>query len=343
MLISFVIGAACSKAADKAPEKTPEAPGSGSAATATAKSAAPPAAADATTAVDAAAASTLAVTLAGKPITFVSAVATQDGSEVRMFLANYPHTCEEEISRSSSRSSTPEDVDSSLRTGPYLGADGVLGWGIRGSYLHHTEPGTKSSTSTQTEKQDGAFAMAPGLDLAAVAVAGATTEVPLDYATGDDKVLTVKGSIKITGCGPVKRPPDPAPAPLGDGTMTVAGKALPIGGAGFITKKDGTRELQLGTHPVTCVDGSDYTSTRSDVTVTLTWSKAGVLTHAKRGGAWVDWGVNQGDEIKLSVTPNRAPSGAKKLALKLGGETAIDKIAFALSGKLEAIVCPTPK
>lgn len=346
-VVTFVIGAACGKAADKAPE----AQGPGSAATtSTPKATTPtPAAADAATAADAvaqaAATPTLAVTLAGKPVTFVSAIATQDGDQVRIYLASYPSTCEEKISGSSSRSSTPEDVDSELRIGPYL-TPGGLGWGLRGSYMHRTEPGPDGKTtsiSTQTEKEDGAFPMAAGLDLVAVAAAGATTEVPLDYATGAENLFTVKGSIKVTGCGPLKRAADPAPVQLGDATMTIAGKTLSIGGAGFIVKKDGTRQLQLGTHPVKCVDGSDYTSTRSDVSLKLTFSKAGVLTHAERSGAWVDWGVNQAEPIKLSVTPNRAPGGAKKLAIKLGGDTTIDKLPFALAGKLEAIVCPTAK
>jgi hypothetical protein len=43
------------------------------------------------------------------------------------------------------------------------------------------------------------------------------------------------------------------------------------------------------------------------------------------------------------VTPNRAPGGAKTLSIKLGGDTTIDKLPFALAGKLDAIVCPTPK
>ncbi len=282
------------------------------------------------------------VTLDGKPVTFSTAIATKDGDEVRIVLANYPRTCEEEIAGFWSRSSTPQDVDSALRIGPYLTTEG-LGWGLRGSYLHRTEPGTSSSVSTQSEKEDGAFPMAPGLDLAAVAAVGATTDLPLDYKTGAEDLFTVKGSIKVTGCGQVLRAPDPAPVPLGDATMTVGGKTLPIGGAGLIAKKDGTRQLQLGTHAVKCVDGSDYTSTRSDVSLKLTFSKAGVLTHAERSGAWVDWGVNQSGAIKLAVTPNRAPGGAKTLAIQLGGETTIDKLPFALAGKLEAIVCPTPK
>lgn len=338
LLVSFVITAACGKSADKAPE----AKGSGSAA-------APPVAAmdAAPTAIDGAppappAASTLAVTLDGKPVKFVSAIAAKDGDEVRIYLASYPRTCEEQIGGSSARSSTPDDVDSELRIVPYFAPEG-FGWGLRGSYLHRTEPGTTTSASTQTEKEDGAFAMAAGVDFAAVAVAGATTEVPLDYKTGDGDMFTVKGTVKVTGCGPIKRAPDPAPAPLGDATLTLAGKALPIGGAGLITKKDGTRELQLGTHPVKCVDGSDSTSTRSNAQVTLTFSKAGVLTHAKRGGYWVDWGVNQADKIGLTATPNRAPAGAKTLAVKLGGETTIDKLPVALAGTVDAIVCPTPK
>lgn len=289
-----------------------------------------------------AAPSTLAGTLTGKPVTFTSAVATIRGDEIRILLANYPYTCDEAVSGSSSRSSTPDDVDAELRITPYLSPTG-LGWGLHGSYVHRTEPGAPTSVTYQTEKEDGAFPMAAGVDFAAVAAAGATTEVPLEFKTGTEDQFSAKGTMKITGCGPAKRAPDPTPAPLGDGTMTIAGKALPIGGAGIITKKDGTRELQLGTHPVQCVEGSDYTSTRSNVKLTLTFSKAGVLTHAARGGYWADWGVNQADKIGLTATPNRASGGAKSLAVKLGGETEIDKLPVALAGKVDAIVCPTPK
>lgn len=339
LFFTLVCTTSCGKAADKAPE-----PGSAAAPTPGSATAPKPAAPDAAPAVDAAApaAPTLAATLTGKPVSFTSAVATSRGNEIRIYLANYPHTCEEAVSGSSARASTPDDVDSEIAITPYLAPAGA-GWGLHGSYLHRTEPGTTNSQTFQTEKEDGAFPMAAGVDFAAVAAAGATTEIPLEYKTGSEDQLVVKGTIKVTGCGPTKRAADPTPAALGDGTMTFAGKTLPIGGAGIITKKDGTRELQLGTHPVKCVDGSDYTSTRSDAKITLTFSKSGVLTHAARGGYWVDWGVNQTDKIGLTATPNRAPGGAKTLAVKLGGETEIEKLSVALAGKVDAIVCPTPK
>lgn len=340
LLVSVSTLIACGKAADKAPEPTP-----GSAR----PTAPPPSIADAAapTAIDApsppaAPRSTLEATLLGKPVAFTSAVATSRGDEIQIFLANYPRTCEDTLSGSSARSSTPDDVESELKITPYVTTDG-LGWGLHGSYTHSTEPGTSTNTTYQSEKSDGAFPLAPGIDFLAVAAAGAKTKVPLAYKSGPDDQLVVKGAIEVIGCGAAKRAPEPVPTPLGDGSITMGGKPFPIGGAGIITKKDGRREILLGSHPVTCVEGTDYLTTRSNVRLTLTFSKPGVLTHAERGGYWVDWGVNQGEKIGLTVSPNRPPAGAKTLALTLGGETVIDTLPVALAGKVVAVVCPTPK
>ena len=264
----------------------------------------------------------------GVAFTFTSAIARMDEGEVSIELANYPQDC----SGSSSRPSANTDVDARLRIGPVLHEDGSLGWGVRGQYAHYMKPGETSTQNVQSELEDGGTPAS--FDGAAISAAGAKTQIPIDLSAGSDSAVTAKGSMTVLGCG-VKLPaPKPDPQ-LGDGVMTIAGKALPIAGAAFAIKKDGTHTLQLGTQVVKCVEGSDSSTTRSDVYVTLTWDKAGKLVDVTRGGHWLSFA--QSSELALTATPNR-PSGAK-MKTSLGGTARSAGYTIALAGKVDAIVC----
>lgn len=281
----------------------------------------------------------LKASLAGKPTPIQSVLATNyDDGQVRIYIYNFKATCEDVTSGTSLRSSEPTDLDLTLRIGKFLHADGTLGWGTRGTYWHN-KAGERSTM--QREIEDGAdpFPKPTAID----ATAGKTFELPLaiEMKTSDNITLAVTGTAKVTGCGDQKRKTDePVPAPLG-GTIKIAGHALPIGGAGIIVKKDGSRELQLGTHEVKCVEGSDYTTTRSDLYLRLAYSKAGALETVSTGGHLVL--INfMSDAPKLTATPNK-PGSAKELPIKLGGSTTINGYPVALDGTVKAIVCPTPK
>jgi hypothetical protein len=225
-----------------------------------------------------------------------------------------------------------------MRAGRYLHADGTLGWGTRGLYWHPRKAGERSTLQREIEDGSDPFPKTTAID----ASAGKTFELPLaiEMKTSDATTLAVTGTAKVTGCGDEKRKTDqPTPAPLG-GTIKIAGQVLPIGGAAIIVKKDGTRELQLGTHEVKCVEGSDYTSTRSELYLRLAFSKTGTLDTVSTGGHLVTLNF-ESKAPKLTAAPNK-PGGAKDLAIKLGGSTTINGYPVTLDGTVKAIVCPTP-
>jgi hypothetical protein len=287
----------------------------------------------------------LTITLDGKPIAIQSVVAVDDGDgRVEILLKNYAYTCKELTEGFTARSSEPTDVDLKLRAGKFLHPDGKLGWAIRGTYLvGRTATGT---TTSQSEKEHGGdpLPLAIVLDV----TAGKTTDVPLELTMktiGNEaspaQTLMVKGTAKVSGCGDSKFKKTEVLVPQPGAVIEIAGQALPIVGAGYIEKKDGTRALQLATHPVKCVDGSNYTSTRADVALELAFDKAGKLYAVEREGAWVDWAINQ-NAPALTATPSRPPRGAKELVTTLGGSTTIGGYPITLRGKVRATVCATP-
>jgi hypothetical protein len=281
----------------------------------------------------------LSVTLDGKPIPIQSAIVVDEtAGEVSIKLANFPHTCKEELA--SFRDTYPDEFQLRLRVGRYLHADGKLGWAIRGKYLSHAG----SRHTQQTEKEHGGD---PLPDIEIDPAAGASFELPLDFTweTPAKEQLVVKGIVQLRSCGEnTKFSKEPPPTPLpGGGVLVIAGQELPLGGAGFIVNRSGEHVLELSTHPVKCVDGADYTTSRGDVELELVWNKSGTLYRAEREGRWVDWAANQTGDVGLTVTPKRPPRGAKQLKLKLGGKAEIAGYPVALAGTVTAIVCPTPK
>lgn len=267
----------------------------------------------------------ITVTLDGKPVPIQGALAFDErqGTAV-VYLTNYPQTCKDRVSLA--RSSQETDVEIKLRVGAYVAKDGTKGWALRGTYYG----------GTSSEKESGGT---PLPDAKVDPAAGATFALPLAY---DHDKLAMKGSVQVTGCGEDPRfKLDPDPTPVGDGTIELAGHTLPIGGAGLIVDRDGYRKLELSTHPVKCVEGSDYTSSRGDVELELVWDKAGTLIRVERDGRWVDWGVTQTGTIGLTASPNR-PAG-KTMTIKLGGSAEVGDYPVKLAGKVTAITCPTPK
>lgn len=285
----------------------------------------------------------LKATLDGKPVAIQSVLAVDRGDgQIEVELRNYLYTCKELAEGFTTRASQPTDLSLKLRIGKYLHKDGALGWAIRGRYFHDGGPST-----SQTEKEDGGFPFPPGTSIDPAA--GKTSDLPLDVThetIGDDKspkrTLIVKGTAKVTGCGDSKfKNKDPRPEPQA-GEIEIAGQKLPIVGAGYIVKKDGRRTLEIATHPVKCVEGSDYTADAwADVGLELAWDKT-KLYAVELSGSWIDWAVNQNSPT-LTATPNRAPLGAKEMTVTLGGSTTINGYPVALRGKVKAIVCPTPK
>lgn len=286
----------------------------------------------------------LTAVMDGKPITVQTVLAGKDSNgQVRLHLYNYPTTCDPITKGWSDRSSQSTDLDLSVRIGRYLHPDGQLGLGVRGMYWH--PPVEKGSLTIQNEKADGAFPLPPGTVVDADA--GKTFEVPLsiELKSNDDskRTLSIKGTAKVTGCGDEKlKRDDVQPAHQAGAAIVIAKQELPIGGAAFIVKRDGSRQLVVATHDVVCVDGSNYVSAKwPDVKIELEWNKAGELESVEQGGAWVDWG--NGDAGTIKGSPSTPPRGAKEMTIALSGETTVAGYAVALKGKVKATVCPTPK
>ena len=287
----------------------------------------------------------LTAVMDGKPFTVVSVLATRySDDQVMVHLYNYPATCDPLTQGWSSRGSEITDLDLSLRIGRFLHPGGELGYGLRGWYWH--PPVETGSSTVQTEKQDGAVPFPPGTIVDGSA--GKTFEIPLaiEMKSNDEtkpRTLSIKGTAKVTGCGDAKLKRDAArPAPQPGAAIVIAKQELPIGGAAFIVKRDGGRQLVVATHEVVCVDGSDHVSAKwPDVEIELAWNKAGKLESIERGGSWVEWGNGGPGTIKAGpITP---PRGAKEMTIALGGETTVAGYPIALTGKVKAIVCPTPK
>jgi hypothetical protein len=124
--------------------------------------------------------------------------------------------------------------------------------------------------------------------------------------------------------------------------IVLAGQRLAIVGAGLAVERDGARELELATSAVTCVSGADFTTSRSDVRVRLSWTKTGQLYAVAIGGYWVDSFVTQSG-LGVTASPDRPPGGAKQLVVELGGAMTIDGYSLELSGAVHATVCPAPR
>jgi hypothetical protein len=284
-------------------------------------------------------------TLDGKPFTFVSAVAIdKEIGLVDIVLKNYPYTCKDATDMEM-RSSTPDDIDMEIHVGRYLSKDGKLGWAVRG--IHTTSRGKKSTVTMNPAYRSGGDPL-PGAEIDPTA--GAKFKIALDVkqfkAAVDDepqKEIAVKSTIEVTSCGErrsFKKPPPPTPLE-GGGTIEIAGQKLPIGGAAYVAKNPAT--TSSGSRRTrSCIEDADPVSTYSDVSVSLTWSKAGKLISEELDGYWIDSSKNQ-TTLKLAVVPNRPSGGAKEIKAKLGGSSTINGYPVALSGTVPVTVCPPKK
>ncbi|MCA9618331.1 MAG: hypothetical protein KC731_04900, partial [Myxococcales bacterium] len=272
-------------------------------------------------------------TLDGRPIEIRSALVVAEDDEVAVRVTNFPLSCEEELA--GARPSYDDEVALHLRLGRQLRPDGRLLWAVRGSYF----------AGSSSESLAGGDAL-PGVEIDTTAGAKGRLTVDLTHKTlaipdAPAQTLVLRGDVEVVGCGPRpaygEEPAPPKPQP--DAFITIAGKPLPIVGAGIVTTPSG-RSLMISTSPVECVEGLEHAASRGDVLVELVWDDGGKLIRATRDGAWIGWGANQRQPIGLSATPNRPPAGAKQLELTLDGSTTISDYPVALSGKVRAIVCP---
>jgi hypothetical protein len=278
---------------------------------------------DAGPAVDA-----LSLTVDGKPVAMKSAIALDEGhGSAAIYLTNFTYTCRELLERF--RPSYPDELELKLRVGTYLHRDGNRGWAIRGLY----------TGGTSLERQDG------GDPLPVTAKVdprpNASFALPLDFELdASGKPIVVRGNAQVAGCGPMPdQKLEPDPPPQKDAAIVLAGQRLAIVGAGLAVKRDGARELELATSAVTCVSGADFTTSRSDVRVRLSWTKTGQLYAVAIGGHWVDSFVAQSG-LGVTASPNGPPAGAKQLRVALGGAMTIDGYSLELSGAVDATVCP---
>jgi hypothetical protein len=273
----------------------------------------------------------LLLTVGGNALALKSALALDEGrGSAAIYLTNFPYTCKELLSRF--RPSYPDELELKLRVGSYLHRDGKRGWAIRGTY----------SDGASLEREDGGDPLPVEVKVDARENARSTLPLNLTFdASG--KQIVVRGSIEVAGCGSLpNEKPEPELPPQKDAAIVLAGERLPIVGAGLSVKRDGSRELELATSAVTCVSGADWTTSRSDVRVRMSWTKTGQLYAVAIGGYWVDSFVSQ-SELGVTATPNRPASGAKQLVVELGGAMTINGYSLALSGAVHATVCPTPR
>jgi hypothetical protein len=312
------------KAADAAPMAKPA-------------DAAAPAAPDAAPAVS----PKLRLVVDGAPREIASVIATPEhDGQVEVQITTFPYSCKEWV-EGFRDTKFDDEITISLDFHPHLAPDGQRGWALVGGAFQ----------STTSSAQDGGEPF-PGAVLDPSPGGKSTFEIVRDAETlGDPKrTMHLEGTVEALGCGPLRwKAPPPAPPPVLPGaSLTVAGQAIPIGGAMVIAGKTG-RQLVLSSSPPTCVEGSGdvdddhfVSAGFSDVELTLTWSgKAKDADRGELGGELLGRGaaVHDWADGRLTATWKKPSKQATTVDVTLGGSTRIGDYPVAWSGTVTAQVC----
>jgi hypothetical protein len=269
-------------------------------------------------------------------------MAAPDGDDVKVQITSFPYSCQEWVD--GYRATTYEnEVTIDLILARNLAPDGTLGWAIRGTAFQ----------DTTSSAQDGGDPI-PGAALDPSAGARSRLDVALDLETLGDvpQIAHLAGPIDALGCGPLSwmGSADPAPTPLPDVVMKVAGQEVPIGGAALVIGEHG-RQLMLASTPVKCIDGrgavNDHhflAASWADVELELTWNNDDAEpSRAVLGGELLGKGgeTSTWDGGRLTATPSTARKGPKQVSVtvKLGGSAKLGDYAVELSGTVIATIC----